>query len=145
MIVPFNKPVFLPEMETYLLESLKSNQLAGNGPLTKKSESELKALCGAPNLLTTSATHSLEMMALLLDIRPGDEVVLPSFTFVTSATSFALRGARLRFADNDDHGNILSSEVARLLTAKTKAVLTMHYAGASADMDPLLALCTQAG
>ena len=98
-----------------------------------------------PARLVTSATHALEMMALVADIKPGDEVILPSFTFVSTANPFVLRGARLRFADNDAAGNILPSEIERLLNRKTKAVLVVDYAGASADFDPILELCGRAG
>jgi dTDP-4-amino-4,6-dideoxygalactose transaminase len=85
------------------------------------------------------------MMAILLDVSPGDEVILPSFTFVSTATAFCLRGATLRFADCDDSGNILYSEVERLLSPRTKAVVAVHYAGNSCDLAPLAALCAKSG
>jgi dTDP-4-amino-4,6-dideoxygalactose transaminase len=85
------------------------------------------------------------MMPILLGIGPGDEVILPSFTFPSTANAFTLRGSKLRFADNDEFGNISISEVDRLLNKRTRAVVAVHYAGTSADMDPLLSLCREAG
>ena len=141
MGVPFNKPVWLGEHPDILKECLDARHFSGDGPYGKRCEALLTKTTGKPVRLTSSATHALEMMGLLADIRPGDEVILPSFTFVSTANAFALRGASLRFADNDDFGNLLPSEVERLLNKKTKAVMTMHYAGGSADLDKLIELC----
>ena len=144
MRVPFNQPVIFDESLSFLKEALDNRHLVGLGPFTKKVEEGLKNLTGSENLITTSASHALEMMALLLNIEPGDEIIMPSFTFVSTANAFLLRGARLRFADNDDTGNLKLSEVARLLNKKTKAVMTVHYAGFSAQMDELKKLCAEA-
>lgn len=145
MQVPFNKPVYLDQHSEVIREAVLAGQISGNGPYVKKCENKLESLIGKPARLVTSATHAIEMMALLARLRPGDEVILPSFTFVSTASGFALRGAVLRFADNDDTGNLLIPEVERLMNSKTRAVMTMHYAGNSADMDRLAALCKQAG
>lgn len=143
MKVPFNKPLVLDDHQNYLSEALKHGQLSGNGPFSKKCEDLLEKQLGHRARVVGSATDALEMMALLGDIAPGDEVIVPSFTFVSTANAFALRGAKLRFADNDDNGNILPSEVARLMNKKTRAVLVMDYAGGSADLDPIRDLCEQ--
>lgn len=141
MNVPFNKPVHLSGQIDLLQESIVSGDIGGNGPYAKKCETALELLTSHKVRLVTSATHALEMMALLADIKPGDEVILPSFTFVSTANGFALRGARIKFADNDENGNILPGEVDRLMTKKTKAVVAVHYAGASADLDQILEIC----
>ncbi len=141
MKVPFNKPVVLPEMEAALLESLHSGHISGNGPATKKAEALLKKLSGTESLLCTSATHALEMMALLLNIQLGDEVILPSYTFVSTANAFALRGATLRFGDIDKFGNLRADEILRLKNSRTRAVVQVHYAGNCAPMENILEAC----
>jgi dTDP-4-amino-4,6-dideoxygalactose transaminase len=145
MRVPFNKPVQLPQHLDSVRELLDPSQLAGNGPVGKLCELVLEKTAGVKVRLTTSATHALEMMALLLDIKPGDEVIVPSFTFVSTANAFALRGARIRFADNDENGNILVSEVERLAGPRTRAVLLVDYAGATPDVDALSRVCEAKG
>lgn len=145
MNVPFNRPVRLEGHYEDLAKKLASSQLAGNGAITRECEAWLERSLGAKSLLVTSATHALEMMALVARIQPGDEVIVPSFTFVSTANPFALRGARLRFADNDENGNILPSEVARLMTKKTKAVVVVDYAGASGDFDAINEICRENG
>lgn len=139
--VPFNRPVRLPEHETMLSAPDLADCLAGNGKFTAKVEQSFTKLLGQPTRLVTSATHAMEMMALLLDLKSGDEVIVPSFTFVSTANAFALRGARIRFADNDEFGNILPAEVERLANSRTRAVVAVHYAGTSADMAKLKAIC----
>ncbi len=142
--IPFNKPIRLDSHPAALASALQSGHLAGLGGFTKKCEAWLNEKNRSQNLIVSSATHALEMMALLWDIEPGDEVILPSFTFVSTANAFALRGATLRFADNDEYGNLSLSEVERLLTPKTKAVVAVHYAGTSCDMDALGSLVASA-
>lgn len=139
--VPFNEPLLLPEFPDLLKKCFANKHLSGLGPLSRLCEEELHKITRAKTLLTTSATSSLEMMALLLGVSSGDEIILPSFTFVSTANAFALRGAILKFGDNDEFGNLLPSEVERLATARTKAVVAVHYAGASADMDRLQEIC----
>ncbi len=143
MKVPFNKPVWLPEIGASLQAAAESGCLAGCGPLTRRAERALAAEGLDRALIVTSGTHALEISALLAGISPGDEVILPSYTFVSTANAFVLRGAVLRFADNDAHGNITLAEVERLTTARTRAVVAVHYAGSSADMDPLVAYCRE--
>lgn len=141
--IPFCLPVHLSTCNDTVTQSLASRQLSGNGPFTRKCEAALQKQLGRTTRLVTSATHALETMALLLNLRPGDEVICPSFTFVSTANAFVLRGARLRFADNDEYGNILPSEVERLINPRTKAVIAVDYAGHSADIDSLLEICSR--
>ena len=141
MKVPFNRPVQLPEHERCLAEALASGHLSGVGPLTRKVEARLQQLGLARTLLCSSGTHALEMAALLCGLQTGDEVILPSYTFVSTANAFALRGAALRFGDNDGFGNLTLAEIERLYTSRTKVVVVVHYAGASADMQALKAWC----
>lgn len=141
MKVPFNKPVLLDHHLGMLEESIMSAHLSGNGPFTRKCEEQLERLLGKKTRMVTSATHALEMMALLTEIKPGDEVIVPSFTFVSTANAFVLRGAKLRFADNDEYGNILPSEIERLRTSRTRAVLVVDYAGAAPDFDTINEIC----
>ena len=143
--VPFNKPVDLPESVSAVQAALSAGHLSGNGPYTKKCEKVLEQRLERKTRIVTSATHALETMGLLTELKPGDEVILPSFTFVSTANAFALRGATLRFADNDEFGNIKPTEIERLLSKKTKAVVAVHYAGASADLDAILELCAKHG
>jgi dTDP-4-amino-4,6-dideoxygalactose transaminase len=143
MSVQFNKPISLPEQWTYLKSYLDSSQAGNSHQFSKKCEARLEEIIKNPVRMVTSATHALELMALLLNIQPGDEVILPSFTFVSTANAFALRGANIRFGDNDEFGNLMPSEVERLMTQKTKAVITVDYAGGSADLDVLLDICKQ--
>lgn len=140
--VPFNKPVLLDQHLEFLRDAVDHGYIAGNGPFAQRCESLISQSVGGTAVrLVTSATHALETAALLLNLGPGDEVIVPSYTFVSTANAFALRGAHLRFADNDAYGNILVPEVERLLSPRTRAVVVMHYGGASCDLDAVLALC----
>ncbi|MBI3558535.1 MAG: dTDP-4-amino-4,6-dideoxygalactose transaminase [Deltaproteobacteria bacterium] len=139
--VTFNQPVSLPEHFDVLRQTIVNRNIGGNGPFTKRCEALLEKVSGKPVRIVTSATHALEAMALLANIEAGDEVIVPSYTFVSTANAFALRGANIRFADNDEYGNILPSEIERLYSPKTKAVVAVHYAGASADMDKIVEIC----
>ena len=139
--VPFNEPIYLEEHKAILQKALLSKHLSGVGPFTLECEKRLDLLNGSRNSIVTSATHALEMMALLGHIEKDDEVIIPAFTFVSTANAFALREARIRFADVDEYGNLKISEVERLLNSKTKAVVTVHYGGNSAPMDELRAIC----
>ena len=143
--IPFNRPPHFDGISNLLARAVEQGHTAGGGPFTKACETFLGRLLGVPTLLTTSCTHSLEMAALLLDIAPGDEVVIPSFTFVSTANAFALRGARIRFVDCDAYGNLSLDHVERTLTPAVRAVVPVHYAGNSCDMDRLLALCRGRG
>ena len=131
----------------YLRQAMTSGQLAGDGNFGKRCERFLEKTLGHPRvLLTPSCTHALELAALLLDLRPGDEVILPSFTFVSTANAFVLRGARPVFVDiRPDTFNLDEEKVARALTRKTKALVVVHYGGLGCEMAPLLKLARAHG
>src|SRR5437667_12758756 len=131
----------------YMREAIANQQISGDGTFTRKVNALLEQLLGAQkSLLTTSCTYALEMAALLLDVGPGDEVILPSFTFVSTANAFALRGARPIFADvRPDTLNLDERQVAELITARTRAVVPVHYAGVGCEMDILVALAERHG
>lgn len=139
--IPFAEPVRLTGGLTKAFACLERGTLSGNGPYTKEVEKLLEQRLQAPARLVTSATHALEMMAISLGLQPGDEVICPSYTFVSTANAFALHGARIRFADNDSYGNLSLSEVERLWTPRTRAVLAVDYAGNSPDYDALIDFC----
>ncbi|GAA5059810.1 dTDP-4-amino-4,6-dideoxygalactose transaminase [Nocardia callitridis] len=126
---------------------LGSDHSHGDGQFTKSATDKLRAITGAPHaLLTTSCTHALELAALLLELGPADEVIVPSFAFTSAATSVALRGATCVFVDIDtESGNIDPAAASDAITAHTKAILVMHYGGVGADMEPLLALANHHG
>ena len=138
--IGFNVP-FLTGKETgYIAEAAKNLKLSGNGPFSKKCQSffEAKIECKKA-LLTSSCTDALEMCALLLDIQPGDEVIMPSYTFVSTANAFVLRGAQIVFCDSrSDHPGMDESKIEALITSKTKAIVPVHYAGVACDMDVIM-------
>jgi len=140
--IPFNRPPFTGKEIGYMQQAIESAHLSGDGSFTKKCHAILEQTLGIPKaLLTTSCTHALEMAALLLDIHPGDEVIIPSFTFVSTVNAFVLRGARPKFADiRPDTLNIDEHQVERLITEKTKALVVVHYAGVGCEMDDILDL-----
>ncbi|MCB2379732.1 dTDP-4-amino-4,6-dideoxygalactose transaminase [Hymenobacter sp. BT635] len=140
--IPFNKPFIAGQELTYIQEAVARGKLSGNGYFTQQSQQFLKARYDLQHaLLTTSGTAALEMAALLLDIRPGDEVIVPSFTFTSTANAFVLRGAKIVFADSlPNHPNLDVDQVAALVTPRTRAIVPVHYAGVACDMAPLLAL-----
>jgi dTDP-4-amino-4,6-dideoxygalactose transaminase len=141
-VIPFNKPVWLGTEIQRVTEAITSHgHVAGGGPFGKYCEQILSRQLGQPTLLVTSCTHSLEMAAMLLEVKEGDEFIVPSYTFVSSANAFVLRGARPVFADVDRYGNLDPQDVGRLLTARTKAVVVVHYAGNSCDMGQLVDVC----
>ncbi len=139
--VPFNRVEVSARVKEYIAESLSRGGLGGDGVNTKRCEQILESLFpGARVLLTSSCTHALEMSALLLGIKPGDEVIVPSFTFSSTANAFALRGAKLVFADiRADTLNIDESHLESLITARTKALVVVHYAGVACEMESILA------
>jgi dTDP-4-amino-4,6-dideoxygalactose transaminase len=141
-VIPFNRPVWLGTEPANLERAIRDNaHVAGGGPFGARCESLLSQELGQPTLLTSSCTHALEMAALLLDVEAGDEVILPSFTFVSTANAFALRGAELSFVDVDENGNLALAELEGALTSRTRAVVAVHYAGNSCDMTRLLEVC----
>ena len=138
--IPFNRPMYTGKELDYIQKTIKASHYSGDGEFTRKCSILLKEITGASRvLLTTSCTHALEMCALLLDIQPGDEVILPSFSFVTTANAFALRGARPVFVDiHPDTLNLNEQPLEQLITSKTKAVVALHYAGVGCEMDSIL-------
>jgi len=137
--IPFNRPTLVGKEFEYMQEAIANWHISGDGTFTRKCNALLEEALGVPKvLLTTSCTHALEMAALLLEIEPGDEVIVPSFTFVTTANAFVLRGAKPVFADiRPDTLNIDERQVERLITPRTKAILLVHYAGVGCEMDSL--------
>jgi len=138
--IPFNKPAFIPEETAYIQQALESGHLSGDGAFTKKCSSWFEKEMGvARALLTTSCTHALELSALLLDLKPGDEVIVPSFTFVSTVNAFVLRGAKPIFIDiRQDTLNMNEELLENLITQKTKAIYPVHYAGVGCEMDAIL-------
>ena len=136
-MIPFNKPPFTGKETEYIKKAIENNKICGDGEFTKKCNKWLEDKTGAKKaLLTTSCTHSLEMAALLLNIQPGDEVIMPSFTFVSTADAFVLRGAKIVFVDiRPDTMNIDETLIEQAITEKTKAIVPVHYAGVSCEMD----------
>ncbi len=137
--IPFNKPFIAGDELKYITEAVKSGQLAGNGGFAKKCQQFLKEHYEFYEVLMThSGTAALEMSALLCDIKEGDEVILPSFTFVSTANAFFLRGARLKFVDiRDDTLNIDEKQIEQVISKRTKAICPVHYAGVSCEMDAI--------
>jgi dTDP-4-amino-4,6-dideoxygalactose transaminase len=140
--IPFNRPTTAPGVERAVAQALASGRLSGNGSFTRGSEAALERVTGARKvLLTGSCTAALEICALLLDGSPGDEVIVPSFTFVSTANAFAMRGFRPVFADcRPDTLNIDERGLERLITPRTRAVVAMHYGGVACAMDEIQAL-----
>lgn len=143
--IPFNRPSFEGNEQAYFLQSVASAQLSGDGPFTRKCHALLEEQLGVPKaLLTTSCTHALEMAALLLDIQPGDEVIVPSFTFVSTINAFVLRGARPVFVDiRPDTLNLDETRLEALITPRTRVILPMHYAGVGCEMDAILDIASR--
>jgi dTDP-4-amino-4,6-dideoxygalactose transaminase len=142
MKIPFNKP-FLSGNETkYIEEAVHSMKISGDGIFTKKCHAFFEEKYGFLKcLLTTSCTDALEMAAILIDIQAGDEVIMPSYTFVSTANAFVLRGAKIVFVDSlPDHPNIDVSKIEALITPKTKAIVPVHYGGVACDMDVIMEL-----
>lgn len=146
-LVPFNRASLAGAEFEYMKAAIDSMHVSGNGPFTKRCERYLEEALGVPKvLLTTSCTHALEMAALLLDLEPGDEVIVPSFTFVSTVNAFVLRGVRPVFIDvRPDTLNLDERLLAGKITAKTRAVVPVHYAGVACEMDEILELCRARG
>ncbi len=139
-LLPFNKPSMTGRELDYIKQAVESGWISGDGEFTRKCQALLAEKLGAQQvLLTTSCTHALEMAALLLGLKPGDEIILPSFTFVSTANAFVLRGAKPAFADiRPDTLNLDESRLERLLSSRTRAVVPVHYAGVACEMNPIL-------
>ena len=143
--IPFNKPFLTGKETQYIEEAVKSGKISGNGIFTKKCQSFFEKEYGfKKTLLTTSCTDALEMTAILIDIKPGDEVIMPSYTFVSTANAFVLRGANIIFADSkEEHPNIDETKIESLITSKTKAIVVVHYAGHACEMDTIMGIATK--
>ena len=140
MNIPYNKPYLSGNETKYIEEAVKSGKISGNGVYTKKCQTFLEEKYGFKKcLLTTSCTDALEMAAILINIQPGDEVIMPSYTFVSTSNAFVLRGAKIVFADSRrDHPNIDEYLIEALVTSKTKAIVAVHYAGVACNMDVIM-------
>jgi dTDP-4-amino-4,6-dideoxygalactose transaminase len=145
--IPFNRPSVVGDEMQYLAESVASGSLSGDGPFTRRCATLLEQELGCPRvLLTTSCTHALEMCAMLLDISPGDEVIVPSFTFVSSVNAFVLRGARPVFADiREDTLNLDEKQLEKLISSRTRAIVVVHYAGVGCEMRRILEIADAHG
>lgn len=145
--IPFNVPYITGAETPYVADSLATGLLTGDGPFTARASQRLSLLVGgAPCLLTTSCTHALEMAALLLDLEPGDEVIMPSFTFVSTANAFVLRGAVPVFVDcRSDTLCVDESLIESAITPRTRAIVVVHYGGFAAQMDAILDIAQQHG
>lgn len=146
-IIPFNKPHTTGKELDMLAQVVEGGKLSGDGVFTRKCQQFLEQRYGFSKcLLTTSCTDALELSAILLNIGPGDEVIVPSYTFVSSANAFALRGAKVVFADSEENSpNISASELERLITDKTKAIVLVHYAGFACDMHQIMSIADTKG
>jgi dTDP-4-amino-4,6-dideoxygalactose transaminase len=145
--IPFNKPYLSGKETHYIYQAVKTGKLSGNGVFTQRCQAFLEDRYGFGKcLLTSSCTDALEMAALLCRIEPVDEVIMPSYTFVSTANAFVLRGAKIVFCDSRaDHPGIDESAIEGLITPKTKAIVVVHYAGVACDMAPILELASRHG
>lgn len=145
--IPFNRSAPLGRELEYISQTLVTGQIAGDQAFSKKCQQLLEQALGVRRVLVaTSCTHALEMAALLLEVKPGDEVIVPSFTFVSTANAFALRDARIVFADiRPDTLNLDESKLPALITPRTRVIVPVHYAGVGCEMDSILALASQHG
>src|SRR5438309_1033651 len=145
--IPFNRAFLTGKELGYIREAVNAGHISGDGAFTRKCQAILQDTVGSRQaLLTTSCTDALEMSALLLDIKPGDEVIVPSFTFVSTINAFVLRGARPVFADiRPDTLNIDEAQLETLITPRTRAILVVHYAGVGCEMDEILEIAGRHG
>ncbi len=147
MHIPFNKPYLAGKELEYIGQAHVHGQLAGDGPFTRKCHAWIEKTIGCPQaLLTHSCTGALEMAALLLEIKPGDEMIMPSYTFVSTASAFVLRGGIPVFVDiRPDTLNLDENQIERAITAKTKAIVVVHYGGVACEMDRILEIARRHG
>ena len=139
--IVFNRVSFVGKELKYISEAIQNAHISGNGPFTERAEMLLEEILDHPSkvLLTTSCTHALEMAAILLDLKPGDEVIVPSYTFVTSALAFHMHGAKIVFSDiKPETLNLDEKLLQKLVTEKTRAIIPVHYGGVSCEMDQIL-------
>jgi dTDP-4-amino-4,6-dideoxygalactose transaminase len=147
MKYPFNKPFLTGKEKDYIIQAVETGKISGDGKFTKLCHEFFEERYGFKKaMLTTSCTDALEMSAILLDFKPGEEVIIPSFTFVSTANAFAIRGIKIVFADSEAAGpNIDVSKIEELITPATKAIAIVHYAGIACDMEPLMKLTEKHG
>ena len=143
--IGFNKPFLTGKEMDYILQAVRTKKISGDGLFTKKCHEFFEHTYGFKKcLLTTSCTDALEMAALLLNIKPGDEVIIPSYTFVSTANAFVLRGAKIVFADSTaDNPNLDADSIESLISPRTKVIVPVHYAGIACDMDKIMRLAVQ--
>jgi dTDP-4-amino-4,6-dideoxygalactose transaminase len=143
--IPFNKPYLTGKEVHYIYDAVNSGKLSGNGKYTQKCQRFFEEQFGFGKcLLTTSCTDALEMAAILVNIEPGDEVIMPSYTFTSTANAFILRGARIIFTDSrKDHPGMDEEQIEALITPKTKAIVPVHYAGIACNMDRIMDLAAK--
>ncbi len=141
-LIPFNKPYFTGKETTYIEQAVASGHVSGNGNFTRKCQDHFTNRWGFKKcLLTTSCTDALEMAAMLLDIKSGDEIIMPSFTFVSTALAFVRQGAKIIFVDSCPHNpNIDANKIEALITPRSKAIVVVHYAGIACDMKKISAI-----
>lgn len=144
-MIPFNVPPYIGAEDEYVLQAIHSHKISGDGSFTKRCHAELERMTGTKKaLLTTSGTSALELAAILCNVQPGDEVILPSYTFSSTANAFALRGATLVFVDiTPDTMNIDPICVRAAITDRTKVIIPVHYAGVCCDMDAINAIAKE--
>lgn len=144
-MIPFNKPPLTGNEEKYVLESMRSSKISGDGEFTRQCHAWFEEKLGCKKaLLTTSCTHALEMAAILINIQPNDEVIMPSFTFVSTANAFVLRGAKIVFVDiRPDTMNIDETLIEAAITDRTKVIVPVHYAGVSCEMDKIMEIANR--
>ena len=144
-MIVFNKPCLVGNEQKYIQECINSNKISGDGNFTRKCHEWFKKKLECTKvLLTTSCTHALEMAAILLDIKEGDEVIMPSYTFVSTANAFVLRGAKIIFVDiRPDTMNIDESKIEKAITDKTKVIVPVHYAGVACEMDTIMKIANK--
>ena len=144
-MTPFNRPYLTGKETDYISQAINSGHISGNGRFTKKCQQYFESRYGFKKaLLTTSCTDALEMCAMLADIRYGDEVIVPSYTFVSTPLAFVRQGANIVFVDSkNDEPNMDVSKIEKLITSKTKAIIPVHYAGVACDMDAIMALANK--
>jgi dTDP-4-amino-4,6-dideoxygalactose transaminase len=141
-MIPFNKPFFTGEETAYIEQAVHSGKISGNGIFTQKCQNFFENKYGIKKaLLTTSCTDALEMCALLLNIKDGDEIIMPSYTFVSTANAFVLRGAKIIFCDSKkNQPNIDETKIEKLISERTKAIVVVHYSGVACEMDEILSI-----
>ena len=139
-MIDFSRPVYVKESMSYIQQAVEQNHLCGDGSFTRNCTEWMEEHTGTERaMFTTSCTHAMELMALLMEIEPGDEVIMPSYTFASTADAFVLRGAKIVFADiRPDTMNIDENLIEQAITPRTKAIIVMHYAGVACEMDKIM-------